>query len=82
MCTGIRIIAQAGIQRRERFILSVAIGLGLGVTLCPEWATNALWPEDPTMSTGLSGFRDAVIITLSTGFRCWSLFAPCVCTLW
>ena len=59
-----------GIGRRERFILAIALGGGLGVTLVPEWTQNNLWPETDSMSSGLKGFRDAIIITLSTGYRC------------
>ena len=59
-----------GIGRRERFILAIALGAGLGVTLVPEWTQNNLWPESDDMSSGLRGFRDAVILTLSTGYRC------------
>ena len=40
-----------------RFILSMAIALGLGTTLVPGWATNHLWPVVPSMSSGLRGFR-------------------------
>ena len=59
-----------GIGRRERFILAIALGAGLGVSLVPEWTQNNLWPKTDGMSSTLSGFRDAVIITLSTGYRC------------
>lgn len=59
-----------GIGRRERFILAMALGTGLGVTLVPGWIQNALWPVTDDMSDGLKGFRDAVILTLSTGYRC------------
>ena len=68
---GIRIITSSpgGIGRRERFILAVALGAGLGVTLVPGWTQNNLWPVTDSMSSGLKSFRDAVIITLSTGYR-------------
>ena len=73
MCSkraGIRIMSAGGIGRRERFILSIALGAGLGVTLAPQWTQNNLWPETEDMSSGLRGFRNAVILTLSTGYRC------------
>ena len=78
---GIHIITSApgGIGRRERFILSIAIGAGLGVTLVPGWTQNNLWPVTDGMSSGVKSFRDAVIITLSTGYRCvaWELSISC-----
>jgi uric acid-xanthine permease len=58
-----------GVGRRERFILSISLGAGLGVTLIPQWTQNNLWPEKDSMSETLNGFRNAVIITLSTGYR-------------
>lgn len=72
MHAGIRIISSTtgGINRRERFILAVALGAGLGVTIVPGWTQNNLWPVKDSMSDTLKGFREAVIITLSTGYRC------------
>ena len=72
LVSGIRIMnsGEGGIGRRNRFILAVSLGAGLGVTLIPEWTQNNLWPVTDDMSETLKGFRDAVIITLSTGYRC------------
>lgn len=39
---------------------------GIGVTLVPQWATNALWPCTGC-STVVQGIHDAVIIILETG---------------
>lgn len=47
--------------------MAFSLALGIGVTLVPEWATNALWPCDGC-SSGVQGLRDAVIMILSTGF--------------
>ena len=44
------------------------VGVGLGVTIVPKWATNNLWPETEDMSSTLKGFRDGVEIVLSTGY--------------
>lgn len=38
-----------GMQRRDRYVALVALGVGLGVTVYPQWATNALWPVTPDM---------------------------------
>lgn len=74
--SGIRIMTNTpgGIGRRERFILAIALGAGLGVTIVPQWTTANLWPTDG-MSETLRGFRDAVIITLSTGYSIGVLLA-------
>lgn len=47
------------LTRRSRFILCVAVGLGLGVTIVPNWATNNLWDVYDTTPSGLAGFRSA-----------------------
>lgn len=38
--SGIKVITLGSLSRRVRFITAVAIGLGLGVTIVPGWATN------------------------------------------
>ena len=55
--SGIKIITLGDFGRRNRFILSMSLAMGLGVTLVPNWATNALWPVTPGMSNGVHGFR-------------------------
>ena len=72
LVSGIRIMnsGEGGIGRRDRFILAVSLGCGLGVTLIPQWTQNNLWPVTDGMSDTVKGFRDAIIITLSTGYRC------------
>ena len=52
-----QVISMDPLTRRSRFILCVAVGLGLGVTIVPNWATNNLWNVYPTTSSGLAGFR-------------------------
>ena len=55
-------------------------GVGLGVTMVPEWIDNNLWPVEDSMSSTVRGIRDAVIITLSTGYRCaFPLFSQYGC---
>ncbi|DBB13713.1 TPA: hypothetical protein ACH3X3_000728 [Trebouxia sp. C0006] len=66
--SGIKVISMDPLTRRSRFILCVAVGLGLGVTIVPNWATNNLWDVYPTTGTGLAGFRNACILVLSNGF--------------
>ncbi|KAL0033065.1 hypothetical protein WJX79_000796 [Trebouxia sp. C0005] len=66
--SGIKVISMDPLTRRSRFILCVAVGLGLGVTIVPNWATNNLWDVYPTTASGLAGFRNACILVLSNGF--------------
>eukprot|EP01025_Chloroclados_australasicus_P066445 TRINITY_DN916_c1_g1_i1.p1 TRINITY_DN916_c1_g1~~TRINITY_DN916_c1_g1_i1.p1 ORF type:complete len:581 (-),score=60.91 TRINITY_DN916_c1_g1_i1:347-2089(-) len=73
--SGIKVLAMTKLERRERFILAVALGLGIGVSIVPGWATNNLWPVTEDMSKALKGFRDGVIITLSTGYSIGCLAA-------
>lgn len=47
------IVCEGSLHRRNRFILACSLGLGLGVTLVPQWAYNALWPVTPGMNDGL-----------------------------
>lgn len=57
LCCMAQVISMDPLTRRSRFILCVAVGLGLGVTIVPNWATNNLWNVYPTTSSGLAGFR-------------------------
>ncbi|KAK9815474.1 hypothetical protein WJX72_004255 [[Myrmecia] bisecta] len=66
--SGIKIMVLGDLNRRNRFILSISLALGLGTTLVPAWATNDLWPVTPGMSSGVRGFRDACTIVLSSGY--------------
>jgi uracil-xanthine permease len=73
--SGFKVISIDGFARRTRFILAVSLGLGLGVTLVPGWATNNLWPITDGMSTGVRSLRDSVILILSNGFTIGCLTA-------
>eukprot|EP00271_Cylindrocystis_brebissonii_P023449 TRINITY_DN9731_c0_g1_i1.p1 TRINITY_DN9731_c0_g1~~TRINITY_DN9731_c0_g1_i1.p1 ORF type:complete len:633 (+),score=99.93 TRINITY_DN9731_c0_g1_i1:213-2111(+) len=77
--SGMKILTMGeGITRRNRFISAMAMALGVGVSLVPAWVNISgqfeypnegnLWPINPTWSSGYRGFRDALIIVLSTGF--------------
>ena len=74
IASGIKIMVGEHLTRRNRFIMAVCLGLGLGVTLVPAWATNALWPCT-NCSSGLKGLRDAIITVLSTGFCIGAILA-------
>lgn len=54
------------LTRRNRVILAFSLALGVGVTLVPQWASNALW-DCSGCSAGVEGLRDALITVLETG---------------
>lgn len=69
IASGIKIIINGDpLTRRSRFILACSLALAFGVELVPQWATLNLWPITPSMSPGLRGLRDAIILVLSTSF--------------
>eukprot|EP00270_Netrium_digitus_P004320 TRINITY_DN15358_c0_g1_i1.p1 TRINITY_DN15358_c0_g1~~TRINITY_DN15358_c0_g1_i1.p1 ORF type:complete len:618 (+),score=92.71 TRINITY_DN15358_c0_g1_i1:80-1933(+) len=67
-----------GINRRNRFICALALSVGAGVALVPEWVNISgqaeyphegnLWPIKDSWSSAYRGFRDALIIVASNGF--------------
>lgn len=74
-----------GLNRRNRFIAIMAIGVGMGVTLVPAWANitgqaaypfeGNFWPVNPAWSPSFRGFRDSLIIVLTNGFSIGGLIA-------
>ena len=76
LASGMHILLQdpGALKRRNRFILAATMAVGVGVTLWPAWAREALWPIDAHMADGSKmgrakkGVRDAIILILSTGF--------------
>ena len=62
-------MADGHLQRRERFILSCGLALGLGVTLVPQIATNNnLWPRYADKGSVASIIQTSVMSILSSGF--------------
>jgi xanthine/uracil permease len=77
--SGMRILTMGeGITRRNRFISAMALSIGIGVELVPAFINitgqseypfeGNFWPIKQSWSAGYRGFRDALIIVLSTGF--------------
>eukprot|EP00270_Netrium_digitus_P013892 TRINITY_DN4665_c0_g1_i1.p1 TRINITY_DN4665_c0_g1~~TRINITY_DN4665_c0_g1_i1.p1 ORF type:complete len:627 (+),score=101.00 TRINITY_DN4665_c0_g1_i1:206-1882(+) len=77
--SGMKILTlEEGINRRNRFISAMAMSLGIGVTIAPEFINISgqfeyphegnFWPIKQSWSSAYRGFRDALIIVLSTGF--------------
>ncbi|KAG6547512.1 hypothetical protein Mapa_010960 [Marchantia paleacea] len=86
LVSGIKLLSPPkGLSRRDRFIVTMALGIGFGVNLVPAWVNIAgqsnypdegnLWPVDKSWSKEYRGFRDAVIQVLSNGFTSGGLVA-------
>lgn len=48
LASGMHILLEdpGGLRRRNRFIVAATMGVGVGVTIWPQWARNNLWPLD------------------------------------
>ena len=76
LASGMHILLQdpGALKRRNRFIIAATMACGVGVTIWPAWAREALWPIDAHRADGSNmgrakkGVRDAIILILSTGF--------------
>lgn len=77
--SGMKILTMGeGINRRNRFICAMALALGVGVELVPDFVNitgqrafpneGNFWKVNPDWSDGYRGFRDALIIVMGTGF--------------
>lgn len=84
--SGIHVLnLKEGLTRRNRFIVIIALGIGLGVNLVPSWVNISgqsnypfqgnLWPVNPRWSPSYRGFRDAIILILTNGFSVGGLLA-------
>lgn len=71
--SGMRILAFLKWTRRDRFIVSAAISLGLGVSLIPNALTQFLSYNGGNVV--LEGLVDSVNIILSTGFCVGAIIA-------
>ncbi|GMH42339.1 hypothetical protein BSKO_10258 [Bryopsis sp. KO-2023] len=72
---GIKMITWEKFNRRNGFILAASLGLGIGVSVNPGFFDANLWPITSSMSHLTKGLRDAVILTLSTGYAVGGLTA-------
>lgn len=79
LVSGMHVLSlKEGFTRRNRFIATLSVGIGIGVDLVPAWANISgqasypnegnFWPVNPDWSPGFRGFRDAVILFISNGF--------------
>lgn len=71
--SGIRILSYLSWTRRDRFIATTALALGLGVTLCPGWFSHVFTYSGGNES--VKGFLSAVETIVDTGYCIGSLSA-------
>ncbi len=64
--SGIRIISTVPFTRRNRFILTAAMSLGVGAILVPNWFSYVFTYKGGNQSK--QGFFNAIILVLETGF--------------
>ncbi|PGG99168.1 purine permease [Helicocarpus griseus UAMH5409] len=64
--SGMRIIATVNFTRRNRFILSAALALGMGATLVPNWFSFVFTYSGENKAK--QGLLDAVELVMQTGF--------------
>ncbi|KAJ4360415.1 uncharacterized protein N0V89_000977 [Didymosphaeria variabile] len=64
--SGIRIISTVEFTRRNRFILTAGLTVGLGATLVPDWFSYVFTYSGPNHA--LLGFYNAIVLILETGF--------------
>ncbi|KAI8379144.1 permease family-domain-containing protein [Radiomyces spectabilis] len=71
--SGIRILAYLPWTRRDRFIVTASLALGMGTILVPNWFTHVFKYEGDNES--LKGFLSAVTTIVNTGYCIGSLMA-------
>ncbi|KAI8980999.1 permease family-domain-containing protein [Pilobolus umbonatus] len=71
--SGIRILAYLQWTRRDRFIVTCALAVGLGVTLVPTWFSHVFSYTGNNES--LKGFLNAIETVVNTGYCIGSLIA-------
>ncbi|KAI8084293.1 permease family-domain-containing protein [Gilbertella persicaria] len=71
--SGIRILSYLEWTRRDRFIVTCSLALGLGVTLVPSWFTHVFTYSGD--NAALKGFLSAITTIVDTGYCIGSLMA-------
>ena len=64
--SGIRIISTVPFTRRNRFILTAALSLGIGAILVPKWFSYVFTYKGDNQTK--QGFFNAIILVTETGF--------------
>lgn len=75
--SGFNVLTMSKMDRRSRFIVACALGVGFGVIIRPQWAET--WLVVPRGATDVNpvvaGIREGISIVLSTGYCIGSLTA-------
>jgi xanthine/uracil permease len=66
VASGIRIISTMPFTRRNRFILTASLAVGIGATLVPDWFSYVFTYSGD--NNGLIGFINAIKLVMETGF--------------
>jgi len=66
----LQVLMNEGIDRRRRFIATVACSLGIGVIINPGWATDNLWVATETMPSGVRAVRYIILSPNIFGCSC------------
>ena len=64
--SGIRILAICEFSRRNRFIMTCALSVGVGAILVPNWFSYFFTYSGP--NTALAGFLDAITLLMEAGY--------------
>lgn len=64
--SGMKIISTTEFTRRDRFVLTASLLLGLGAILVPNWFSFAFTYKGD--NKGLQGFIDAIVLVMETGY--------------
>lgn len=71
--SGMAIIARAPFNRRNRFILTASLSLGIGAILVPNWFSAVFTYSGNNKA--LQGFLDAIVLVMETGFALTAIVA-------
>jgi uric acid-xanthine permease len=64
--SGVRILATCEFSRRNRFIMTCALSLGIGAILVPDWFSYFFTYSGPNKA--LAGFLDAITLLMEAGY--------------
>lgn len=71
--SGMAIVAREPFNRRNRFILTASLSLGIGAILVPNWFSTVFTYSGNNKA--LLGFLDAIVLVMETGFAVTALVA-------
>ncbi|CAO1628804.1 unnamed protein product [Sympodiomycopsis kandeliae] len=66
--SGLKVLSSIKFTRRERFLLALSLGIGLGNLLVPTWFSYLFTYPETGSNTALRGFMDSIEIIVETPF--------------